>query len=671
MQAFRDSQGLPAHFASFFSYVGAIAPNVYKASVSDPDTLSYDEAMRDSNKPDWMAAATLEINNLSQKGTWIEVPKSQAKSRILPGTWVFRRKRNPDGTIKKFKGRYCVRGDLEEGEQDTFAPVVAFSTVRAFLVLSLSLSWYTASIDFEQAFVQATLDDPIWIHLPRGFTSTLGPDTCLELKKSLYGTRIAPKLWFLHARKAFVSLGFVSCPHDQCLLLRSDCLVVLYVDDAGIAAPTKAIVDKLISDLREQGLALTEEGSFTEFLGIKFSRLPDGAIELSQRGLTEKILQTMAMEDCSVNKTPTTQLGLGTDPDEPPMSEPWSYSSVVGMLLYLTLNTRPDIAFAVSQVARFTSAPKRTHATAVKMIARYLKGTVGKGMIIRPSGTLDLEAYVDADFAGLYQREPDHMPDAVRSRTGYLLTLGGCPLLWKSQLQTEIALSTVAAEYYALSQCMRVVLPMRSLILSVLSAINHPVKCPTKFKCKVYEDNMGAFYLATNQRLTSRTKYFLVKYHHFWEAVRAGDIVVEKVDTSLQNADYLTKGLPAEPFLANRQRVQGWLVWIDGKPHVKIHSGVPGSMDERESQDCDSQPVQTGLTKSRPLPTTPGSKNGDLKGSNNAMIVTYVPTTTGDHVQPLESGAVVAEPSIMVNGRGEISDPSPNVRESEHPSEAD
>ena len=77
------------------------------------------------------------------------------------------------------------------------------------------------------------------------------------------------------------------------------------------------------------------------------------------------------------------------------------------MLLYLSTNTRPDISFAVSQVARFTSAPKQSHASAVKTIVRYLKRTYDKGLIVIPDGTLNLTCYVDADFAGLYRREPD------------------------------------------------------------------------------------------------------------------------------------------------------------------------------------------------------------------------------------------------------------------------
>ena len=97
-------------------------------------------------------------------------------------------------------------------------------------------------------------------------------------------------------------------------------------------------------------------------------------------------------------------------------------------------------------------------------------------------------------------------------------------------------------------QCTRTLISSRSQILEILAAIQQVAKCPVQIKATVFEDNMGVFYLATNQRITARTRYFLVKYQHFWQAVRDGDIKIVKVDTKLQYADYLKKGLPTETF---------------------------------------------------------------------------------------------------------------------------
>ena len=154
---------------------------------ADPDLFSYEQAMSGEHRIEWIKAAIEEINMLESLDCWEEIPMDQATEKVLPGTWVFKIKRAPDGTFKKFKARYCIRGDLQEGDFDTFAPVVHFSSVRLFLAWSLMFKWYTCSIDFSSAFIQASLESPAFIHLPRGFRSNQHGRTCLRLKRSIYG----------------------------------------------------------------------------------------------------------------------------------------------------------------------------------------------------------------------------------------------------------------------------------------------------------------------------------------------------------------------------------------------------------------------------------------------------------------------------------------------------
>jgi hypothetical protein len=266
------------------------------------------------------------------------------------------------------------------------------------------------------------------------------------------------------------------------------------------------------------------------------------------------------MNDCNPNWLPCPQVALGSDPDSVPMAESWGYSSVVGMLLYLAMNTRPDIAFAVSQVARYSSKPKQSHATAVKQIIRYLKRTKDKGIVMKPNGNLGLDCYVDADFAGMYGQEVHTDPTSVKSRSGYIIMLGGCPLMWKSQLQSHIALSTLEAEYYALSRALRELIPIRKFLLELLPYLTSlPANIEPTMYARVFEDNQGCLSLATTRRITNRTKHFAAESHHFWETLdEDGDIAIEGVATGSQDADYLTKGLPRAAFEANRHSVQGW-----------------------------------------------------------------------------------------------------------------
>ena len=533
---------------------------------TNPDIFDFDQAMMSEYKDSFIKAAEVEVKALEDFNCWEEIPLEMATTKVLPGTWVFRIKRAPDGTLKKFKGRYCIRGDLQEGEFETYAPVVQLSSVRLFLAWALLLNWVTCSVDFGNAFIQAKLEDPIFVHVPRGFASNRNGRTCLRLKRSLYGLSVAPRLWFQHLWKALEKEGFKQSKHDPCLMFTKDLIVIQYVDDLGIAGKDMRTIDTLIANLRKRGFELTKEGTFAEYLGIQYTTLENGSILMNQPGLVQKIMDATEMNGCNPNRTPTTKEALGLDPDGKRMTEKWNYRSIVGMLLYLTTNTRPDISFAVSQVARFSHNPKQSHASAVKTIVRYLAGSKEKGTIFHRPKRLHLDCYVDADFAGLHGRDPPEEPTSVKSRTGYILSLSGCYILSKSQLQSTIALSTSEAEYGALSQAMRVVLPIREIMLEFIKHLNLRkgfLGCnedPAKFKTTIFEDNSTALNLAISQKITSRTKHWCIKWHFFWAHLndQTKNMECKKVDTKNQQADYLTKGLSKEAFEHCRKLNQGW-----------------------------------------------------------------------------------------------------------------
>mgnify|MGYP000681102589 CR=1 FL=1 len=552
--------GYLSHFAAMhdFSSPFESGTHAYSAARRDPDTLTFEQAMSSPEREQWIQAAEEEIRALTEHGTWAEVPMDQAKKKIVPTIWVFRRKRTPDGTIKKYKGRITVRGDLMDVDQDTFAPVVAWPTIRMFLVLALTLSWITVTIDFSNAFIHAEIpeDQPTWIHLPRGFRSTQGPGTCLQLLRSLYGTIFAPKLWFEACSKAIIELGFTQSQHDPCFFYKTGIMLVVYCDDVGIAARSQDLIDEAVEQLRRKGFRLTLEGSFAEFLGIKFERTSDGTFRLTQKGLIDKIVKATKMEDCKPNSLPTAQTALASDPEGADMQEAWHYPSITGMLLYLSCNTRVDIAFAVSQVCRFNSNPKQSHASAVKSIVRYLKGTRDFGMIVRPTGRLELDMYVDADFCGLHGQEDPRNATSAKSRSGYVILLSGCPVLWKSQLISHICLSTLEAEYSALSNALKVLVPLRRLLVEIAVALELDDDLITSIRARVFEDNQGALSLALNQRITSRTKYLLVRFHWFWAV--SDELGFFKVPSSRQGADFLTKPLSKQLFEQNRQLILGW-----------------------------------------------------------------------------------------------------------------
>jgi hypothetical protein len=179
--------------------------------------------------------------------------------------------------------------------------------------------------------------------------------------------------------------------------------------------------------------------------------------------------------------------------------------------------------------------------------------------VIRPTllALLMLDLFVDADFVSLYKHEPDWLVDSVRSSTGFIITLCGYCLICKSFLQTEISLSTLIAENSALANALTL-LPLKRIIEEALRTMKLPKNIGTTVLARAFNDNQGAYFLAKNQQIMNRTKYFLLKFHGFWAHINAKEFKIYKINTKEQQADFLTKGLSVDDFKANRRAVPGW-----------------------------------------------------------------------------------------------------------------
>jgi hypothetical protein len=234
------------------------------------------------------------------------------------------------------------------------------------------------------------------------------------------------------------------------------------------------------------------------------------------------------------------------------------------MLMYLSTNSRPDIAFAVHQCARFTHDPRAPHSIAVKQIVRYLKGTAEEGLIMTIDDKASVDCYVDADFCGAFNKKFDlEDPATAKSRSGYVIYVFGIPLCWGSKLQTEVALSTMEAEYVALSQATREVLALRNLLGEMSQNLTITKDFTVLAKSTVFEDNAGCIVAATAPQMTARSKHYHTKYHFFKHHVKTdknpkGVLNIEKIDTKKQVADIFTKPLDAVTFKTVRALLMGW-----------------------------------------------------------------------------------------------------------------
>jgi hypothetical protein len=286
----------------------------------------------------------------------------------------------------------------------------------------------------------------VYLELPKGFKQA---GKVLRLKKSLYGLRQSPRNWFPHLKVKFAQVGFKQIEYDACLFVSDRVICIVYVDDTLFFSPRQEYIDEMIVKLEASGLSMEAEDDVAGFLGVLIERRGDGTILMTQPGLTQRIVKALKIDRLPPKRTPAKHGALGKDEDRETAHGEYSYPSVIGMLGYLQGHRRSDTTFVTSQCACFIHCTKRSHEEALERIGRYLKATGDKGLLLHiksHNGRLDIDCYVDADFAGLLGYEDKQDPSCVKSRTGYVIFIADCPVLWVSRLQTDIATSTMEAE---------------------------------------------------------------------------------------------------------------------------------------------------------------------------------------------------------------------------------
>ena len=281
----------------------------------------------------------------------------------------------------------------------------------------------------------------------------------------------------------------------------------------------------------------TDLGACTHFIGMKIERLPNGLF-LSQRPFAEKIIALAGMKNAKPTKTPLPlshplykEKITPTRQDTDAMRN-IPYREVLGSLLFLATRTRPDLATAVSMLGKFQQAPLVEHWKSMKSVVRYLIHTIDHGLLLPNGQEALLEAWSDADWARDHHKR--------RSRSGYLITVGGGPVVWASRLQTLTAQSTTEAEFISLAHCVREI----HWIRSTLSELNASQSAPTV----LHQDNLGTISWTTEVQGLRRVKHIGIRYHYVRDAVDSKKIQIQYTTSSENKADGRTKVLVTTPF---------------------------------------------------------------------------------------------------------------------------
>ena len=362
---------------------------------------------------------------------------------------------------------------------------------------------------------------------------------CLLLK-ALYGLKQSPRAWYETLSEFLLSLGFVRSQYDSCLFIyksdQSVVFVAVYVDDIQIIG-NRPLVDWLKMSLRDR-FKTTDLGECVYYLGMKMERnRGTGTIKISQPGQIENILNTHQMSSANTHSSPM-EPNANNTPIEAPAeykadpSDVTAFKSTLGQVMYLMVRTRPDIAYAVCKLSTFSNNPTITHWKALKRVLRYLAGTRNRGVTYGGASNMNLMGWTDADWAGDV--------DSARSTAGYVFTLNGGAISWRSAKQKSVAKSTAEAEYMASSDAAQEATWIRYLLPELGEQLDGPTM--------IQGDNQGAIVLAKNPVDHRRTRYINVSYHFVRELIANGTLTYSYVPTKDVVADGLTKALTPAKF---------------------------------------------------------------------------------------------------------------------------
>lgn len=498
------------------------------------------EAMRGKCSHQWEKAMQKEINSISEHDVW-ELVKLPPNRKVINCKWVFKEKLDADGSVQTHKARLVAQGFLQQRGLDydeTFSPVVKFESVRTIIAISAENNFLLHQMDVTSAFLNGFLDEEIYMTQPEGFVVKGQENLVCKLKKSLYGLKQAPRCWNTSIDGHLKKLGFAQTVSDPCIYIKSfpeTIIIGVYVDDIIIACKS----DKIMNDIKKnisRAYSVKDLGPLNYFLGVNIVQDAE-KVFIGQQTYARNVLKKFDMENCKHISTPVdTSLKLVSASDDSQCVDQKLYQSAVGSLLYLSIKTRPDITFAVSNVSRFCSRPTEQHWKAVVRIFKYLKGTIDYGLNYVKMSYSCISGYSDADWAGDVNDR--------KSTSGYIFLKSGAAITWSSRKQSCVALSTAEAEYVALSSATQEAVWLRQLISELVASSDEPTV--------IYEDNQSAIAISKNPKYHGRTKHIDIKFHYVRDQVAHKSVKLMYCPSENMVADLFTKGLAENQFVKLR-----------------------------------------------------------------------------------------------------------------------
>jgi hypothetical protein len=398
-------------------------------------------------------------------------------------------------------------------------------------------------MDVKSAYLYGKLDEheQIYMNPPPGITLPgIKPGQVLLLLLALYGLKQAGRRWYKVLWSIMSDMGLKRSEFDHAVFYRRTpdgglALIFVHVDDMSLVASSQDMMNTLKSKLTAR-LEVVDSGAIHWLLGVEIRRNLDlRTIHLSQRAYLEAIIARYGFSDIKPRAVPMDpHLSLSREHcartvEDFAFMKNKPFREALGALMYASVVSRPNITYAVGQLARYQDSPGPTHWNALKHIYQYLKGT------------LDLELVLggqDDDDAPIGYSDADGMSTEGRHAiSGYVFTIGTGAVSWSSKRQDLVTLSTTEAEYVAQTHAAKEAIWLRSFVADVFG--------PRTDSILLRSDNQSAIALARDDRFHARTKHIDIRFHFIRYAIADGRIRLEYCPTEDMVADVLTKALPS------------------------------------------------------------------------------------------------------------------------------
>ena len=539
-------------------------PRIFQVLLSDiylaANPKGYKQAMCSKDAAKWKAAIDDEFHSHHIHNTWDRNPILTDDPKILnccvSTSWVFTVK--SDG---RRKARLVARGDhqKENTYSITFSPTLRPEIMRAIFALIATQHWFMAQFDVKTAYLYSPIDTELYIYQPQGYSTHTrhakvpsGMRVVYKLNKALYGLKQSGNLWHKEIQKHLAKINFESShPFPSTYIHKDrngkvDCVVGLFVDDIIVGASNKAILDKVYKHISGKYELKTiqpdKKTNLQKFLGIDLTveRLKDGRvkkIKLCQSAYIEEFVEKLHLtfaRSCATPLSPNFYFDTAEHPLEATkemLNKAVSdFRRKIGCLLYVAVMTRPDIAYAVDYLARFSTYPHRLVVDQLKHVLNYLYHSRFKSIIYQHTSETKMDhliCYSDSDYA--------QNPITRKSMNGFLIMFSDAPLYWKCQYTPLVCKSSTEAELqaiYLLSNELEWFHPL----MKFMSAYQGEGKYP-----ELLVDNKSAVDTIVYGNFSPKSKPYAVRLKCLEERFEEKRFIIKHVSTKDQLADILTK----------------------------------------------------------------------------------------------------------------------------------